>query len=290
MKPNSGREHKPKKFKDTLLYERVAAYPPYIDTHCHLEYLLERCRLNSYHSLQKRFQYPTNFDGCITSFCDPTAYSSLSLCSELLSEDKVWASFGLHPHHAKYLTPTLDDKITSWLSHSKCVAVGEIGLDYSEHSLKQSNKDEQKQSLQHLLQYCQIFDKPVIIHCRNAEGDIFDILSNSLPPDWYIHLHCYTGTSAMAEKFMEHFSNLYIGLTGHLTYHKFKESHSIASTAPLHRLLIETDAPYMIPAGMKWSHPPMAICVAEEIANLRNCSVSDVLVAVRENTKAIYKI
>ena len=281
-----------KKHKDTLFYERISVYPSYIDTHCHLEYLLEKYRLSSFSSLQQKFHYPLNFDGCITSFCDPSAFSSFGCCKELLEEDKVWGSFGLHPHHAKYLTPALEEKITHWLGHSKCIAVGEIGLDYSEHSLKISNKIKQKEILSHMLQYCILFNKPVVIHCRDAEEDLYDILSTSLPLDWYIHLHCYTGSKSMAENFLCSFPNLYIGLTGHLTYHKFKESHSIARNAPLDRLLIETDSPYMVPAGMKmkWSHPPMAFSVAEEISKLRNTSVSDVLTVLRENTKTIYGI
>ena len=284
-----------KKHKDLILYKRVATYPSYLDTHCHLEYLLEKHRLRTFSDLVSWFCYPCNFDGCITSFCDPAAFSSFSCYEELLSEDKVWASFGLHPHHAQHCTPILVEKLIDRLTHSKCVALGEIGLDYSEHSLKQSSKVAQKELLYRLLPYCQAFNKPVVLHCRDAEDDLFEIISTALPRDWFIHLHCYTGTLEMANQFLSTFPNLYLGLTGHLTYFKFKESHKLAQTVSLNRLLLETDAPYMLPAAfksttMRWSHPPMAVCVAEEIAKIRHCSVNEIITITRENARIFYGI
>ena len=260
-----------------------------------MEYLLEKHRLRTFSDLVSWFCYPCNFDGCITSFCDPAAFSSFSCYEELLSEDKVWASFGLHPHHAQHCTPILVEKLIDRLTHSKCVALGEIGLDYSEHSLKQSTKVAQKELLYRLLPYCQAFNKPVVLHCRDAEDDLFEIISTALPRDWFIHLHCYTGTLEMANQFLSTFPNLYLGLTGHLTYFKFKESHKLAQTVSLNRLLLETDAPYMLPAAfksttMRWSHPPMAVCVAEEIAKIRHCSVNEIITITRENACIFYGI
>ena len=259
-----------------------------------MEYLLERHRLRTFSDLISWFCYPSNFDGCITSFCDPAAFSSFSCYEELLNEDKVWASFGLHPHHAQHCTPILEEKITNHLTHSKCVALGEIGLDYSEHSLKQSSIVAQKELLYRLLPYCEAFNKPVVLHCRDAEDDLFEILSTALPRDWFIHLHCYTGTLEMANRFLSTFPNLYLGFTGHLTYFKFKESHRLAQTVSLNRLLLETDAPYMLPAAfkstMRCSHPPMAVCVAEEIAKIRHCSVNEVITITRENARVFYGI
>ena len=287
------------KHKDILLYQRVAKFPRYLDTHCHVEYLLERHRLSSYIDLSLKFCYPSNFDGCITSFCDPAAFSSFGCYKELLEEDKVWASFGMHPHHARSFSPLLEERLLDCLAHLKCVALGEIGLDFSGHSLKQSGKAEQRKLVNHLLQYAQAYSKPVILHCRDAEEDLYEILCNALPSDWLIHLHCYTGSVEMALKFTDKFPNLYIGLTGHVTQFKFKDARNIAKDFSLNRLLIETDSPYMMPfsmrpgcssRGLKWTHPPMVVCVAEEIGKLRDCTTEEVLTVTRRNAKTLYGI
>ncbi|XP_003383631.1 PREDICTED: uncharacterized protein LOC100631814 [Amphimedon queenslandica] len=285
--------------KDISLYQRVAKLPRYLDTHCHVEYLLERHRLSSYADMSLKFCYPSNFDGCITSFCDPAAFSSFGCYRELLEEDKIWASFGMHPRHARSFSPLLEERLLECLAHPKCIALGEIGLDFSGHSLKQSNKAEQKKLVNHLLQYAQVYSKPLILHCRDAEEDLYEILCNALPRDWFIHLHCYTGSVEMALKFVDKFPNLYIGLTGHVTQFKFKDARSIARDFSLDRLLIETDSPYMMPfsmrpgrslRGLKWTHPPMAVCVAEEIGRLRDCITEEVLTVTRRNAQTLYGI
>lgn len=277
------------------IYEDTRALPPYIDTHCHLEYLMERYSLDSYDKLQKQFHYPDNFSGCITSFCDNAAFSSLGCWEELLSVAHVWGSFGIHPHHARHFNQSIEDKLLRCLQHPKCVALGEIGLDYSKRSVENSSPAEQKKVFRHMLDLAQPYGKPVVLHCNEAEDDLLDCLS-SLPRTWKIHLHCYTGSLRMARRLLLAFPNLYIGFTGHLTFAKFAHSPSVAMEVPLERLLIETDSPYMLPdylakrSNERWSHPPMAIYVAREIAQLREVPVEEVLQVVQENTKRLYGI
>ena len=274
-------------------YDEFSRLPHFLDTHCHLEYLLERLRIRKYKELARRYGYPDNYDGCITSFCDPAGLSSLSSCDQILAEPKVWGSFGFHPHHAGYLTDSLEDKMISRLKEPKCLAFGELGLDYSEHSLQQSDKESQKMTVRRLMQMCPIFEKPLVLHCRDAEDDLFHIMKDVLPPDWKIHLHCYTGALETATKLITHFPNLYLGITGHVTYHKYRQTRDILrSSFPLDRFLLETDAPYMPPAGVeeRWSHPPMVVHVAQEVARIRGMSVEEVLEVTRENARKIYGI
>ncbi len=275
------------------IYDEFKGLPSYIDTHCHIEYLMERLRIRKYKELSRRYYYPLNYDGCITSFCDPAGLSSLLGCADqLLTESKVWGSFGFHPHHAGYLTDGLEDKIITNLKEPKCVAFGEIGLDYSEHSLSQSNMSSQKQTFKRLLTMSPIFDKPLVIHCRDAEDDLLTIMKETLQPDWKIHLHCFTGSLLTAQKFTSCFPNLYIGITGHISYNKFRQTRDVVRSLPLDRILLETDSPYMVPAGIneRWSHPPMAVFVAEEIAKIKGATIDNVLKTTRTNTRDIYGI
>lgn len=270
---------------------------PFIDTHCHLEYVFEQSRhQGSFCSFMEKQGYPGNFEGCISTFCDPTAFSSsFGIWEELLSESKVWGTFGIHPHNAKYYySGDLEDKVLRCIEHPKCVAFGEIGLDYAEHS--PSGSPMQKEVLVQQLGLAVSYGKPLLLHCRDAEDDLLQILSTHVPRDWKIHLHCFTGHPDMAAKFMSEFPNLYIGVCGNVTSAKGQHVKQVAREIPLDRLLLETDAPYHVPSNvpkahqLKFNHPALAFYVAKEIAKLQNVPISEVLQSVRKNTNTLYGI
>ena len=268
----------------------------YIDTHCHLEYVFERYHViasdNAFKEFRTANQYPSGFDGCISTFCDPTAFSSLGSFEQILKDPKVWATFGIHPHNSKYYTETLKAKLCEALMHPKCVALGEIGLDYS--NISPSDKETQERVLKDQLQLALMYKKPVQIHCRQAEADLKTILLAELPKDWKIHLHCYTGSAETAVELISTFPNMYIGITGSITVKKLSQVRDTVSLLPLDRILLETDAPYMIPVELKdklrFSHPIMVLHVADKIRKVINVSLDEVLKTTRENTKKMYDI
>lgn len=271
-------------------------YAKFIDTHCHLEYVFERFKhRGTFADFMVENSYPETYEGCITTFCDPTAFSpSFGIWQSLLSEWNVWGTFGTHPHNAKYYhSSSLEEKLLNCISHPKCVAVGEIGLDYAPHS--PSDPDTQKKILALQLQLAVRLEKPIILHCRDAEEDMLVLLSSTVPRHWKLHLHCFTGSSEMARKFIKTFPNLYIGICGNVTYDSSPVK-AIASTVPLERMLLETDAPYMVPRNLpkqlnyKFSHPSLAFYTAKEIAKIRHMNIVDVLNALRENTRSMYGI
>ena len=269
----------------------------FIDTHCHLEYVFERFKHNgNFASFAAKHRYPANFEGCITTFCDPMAFSpSFGMWQEILTEPNVWGTFGTHPHNAKYYHSTsLEEKMIQCLTHPKCVALGEIGLDYGPHT--PSDPDTQKKVLGLQLELALRLEKPVLLHCRDAEDDLFEILSAVVPRDWKLHLHCYTGSIEMARKFLKTFPNLYIGVCGNVTYDS-PRFQSTAAGVPLERLLLETDAPYMVPRnlpqhlrGNRFSHPSLAFYTAQHIAKIRHTPIADILKSLRANTRTMYGI
>lgn len=271
--------------------------PPFVDTHCHLEYVFERYEhQGSFASFKAEHNYPRNFEGCIASFCDPAAFSSLGIWSQLLFEGGpgIWAAFGIHPHNAKYYSGDLEEKILKCVEHEKCVAFGEIGLDYGPYS--PSSQVVQKDIFAHQLQLGVALGKPLVLHCRDAEEDLLRILSAHVPSDWKIHLHCFTGKPNTAFRFLRQFPNLHIGITGSVTYDNSYNVRNIARSVPLERLLVETDAPYNTPRNLpragrcRFSHPAHAYYVAKEIANLKGVELREVLWQVRENTANLYGI
>lgn len=277
--------------------DRAKSYHvPLLDSHCHLEYVFERYKHpGSFQEFMEEHNYSAAFEGCITTFCDPAAFSpSLSVWRDQMAESNVWGTFGIHPHNAKYYTPRVEEGLLHCLQHPKCVAFGEVGLDYSDHS--PSDPGTQKLVLERQLSLAVTFEKPILLHCRDAEDDLLPILVSKLPKDWKLHLHCYTGTVEMASEFLAAFPNLYIGVTGNVTFARAGSVREVVGKVPLDRLLLETDAPYCTPANLPRSmrcthnHPGLVFFVGREVARLRGVAVREVLEAARRNVTTLYGI
>ncbi|GFX47232.1 putative deoxyribonuclease TATDN2 [Trichonephila clavipes] len=266
----------------------------FIDSHCHLDFLLQRQGFKgSYAEYQKRHKgtFPNSYQGCIAVFCNPFSFNKRYMWDKYLREDKVWASFGCHPHNAKDYNDDIERSLCAALEHPKVGALGEIGLDYSNRNncLKEVQFEVFRRQLKIAL-----MKKLPVVHCRDAHEDGMRIISQVLPKDYTIHLHCFTDTWEWAQKWLNKFPNLYIGITNVANFPSAKSVHEVAKNIPLDRLLLETDAPYFVPKrspkGTRWSHPGMAIHVAEQIAALKNVPVKNVLQATRKNTRFVYNV
>ena len=143
------------------------------------------------------------------------------------------------------------------------------------------------------------FKKPVVLHCRgaddsqDAEDDCIQAVSDILPPDWNIHLHCYTSSWRRARNWCRRFPNLCIGLTPIIMWDA-PQPREVARRIPLGRLLLETDAPYFKPRwsphSVKFSNPTNAKLVAHEVARIRRIREEDVLKECLQNTMRVYSI
>jgi len=106
-------------------------FPPFIDTHVHIEYILQKTRIPTFGEFMKKHPFPSNYEGCISVFCDPAGLSpSFGMWNELLGIDGVYGAFGIHPHNASYYDDQVEGRIFECLKHPKAVAWGECGLDY----------------------------------------------------------------------------------------------------------------------------------------------------------------
>jgi len=262
----------------------------FIDTHCHLEYIFQKRRiLGGYSDFLKKHKMPHNYGGCISIFCDPAAFSTLGQWEELLQNDNVWGAFGCHPHNAKYYNESMVDRIVNCLSHPRAVAWGETGLDYHYNN---SPPEQQRIAFADQISQAVKYNKPLIVHSRDAEKDTYNILKQNLPHDWPVHVHCFGDSRQQAIALLKDFSKLYIGLTGAITFTSASELRSIVSEViPLDRLLLETDGPYMIPKPYKGvCHPGFIPVIAQEIANLKGVTLEETFKTIRLNTKAVYNI
>ncbi|KAL5251937.1 hypothetical protein ACHWQZ_G014917 [Mnemiopsis leidyi] len=274
---------------------------PFIDSHCHIDYLFVRERnFGTFASYVESKDFPKNFSGCVANFCDPPAWGEYQMYEDILTEDGVWGAFGLHPHNAKMWSPEIERDLIRACSHPKCVAWGEMGLDYGKGQMETSPDviEMQKDAFLAQIKHALKLNKPFVIHARGAEMDAFEIMKAKAPKDHKIHFHCYSGSWNTAWKMLEYFPNMYLGVTGLVTFGTASDVREVARKIPLERLLIETDAPYMKPnnAGSvdqdspRSASPAMGLWVAAKIAEIRRIELDDVLIQVRKNVTNMYGI
>jgi TatD DNase family protein len=163
------------------------------------------------------------------------------------SDGKLFSTAGVHPHHASDYTDESDALIRSLVAKDAVVAVGECGLDYFRNF---SPRDAQLDAFRRQLQIAKETGLPVFLHQRDAHDDFIDVLEPSLPGLSRAVAHCFTGEHESLREYIE--LGLYIGITGWICdERRGKHLHDIVSVVPDDRLLIETDAPYLLPRTIK---------------------------------------
>ncbi|KAF8880294.1 hypothetical protein BD779DRAFT_1446351 [Infundibulicybe gibba] len=166
---------------------------------------------------------------------------------------EYWFVMGVHPHEAKHYNDDVEKDILEAMAHPRCVGWGEMGLDYHYDN---SPRDVQQVVFARQLKQAVKLGKSLTIHTREADEDTERILKEEVPPNHKIHIHCFTDSPDFGQRLLDYFPNLCIGITGVITYSSNTDTSEIVrrmSTnnpeAPL-RILLETDAPYMIPANL----------------------------------------
>ncbi|CAH1784245.1 unnamed protein product [Owenia fusiformis] len=269
----------------------------YIDSHCHIDFLFNQLRFKgSFERFinENKDMFPPCYEGCITVFCNPASFTPKGgLWKDILAAPNVWGTFGCHPKRATEYDKIAEDGLKMCMLEEKVVALGEIGLDYS-GSFEQ-HKDVQKDVFIRQLEIALEMKMPLVLHCREAAEDMFQIMIEKVPRNHKIHLHCFTRDWPEAYKWINAFPNLFIGLTPLLTYKHVGALQEVARQIPLNKLLLETDAPYFLPHGVaktdyEKSHPGFAIYTAKSVAYHKGIPIEDVLIACRENTRNMYGV
>jgi len=197
--------------------------------------------------------------------------------------ENVYAAVGIHPNEALSWDSSAENQLIDLASHSKVVAIGEIGLDFY-HNLATS--EIQQIALTRQLQIAEQLDKPVVIHSRNALPALLPILI-----EWHSQLtsrhlagnpgvlHAFEGDLSDGFRVIEHAFK--IGIGGPVTYKNAHSKQELASRLPLDDILLETDAPFLAPHPHrgKRNEPAMVVEIAEKIALLRRESIDSIATA-----------
>lgn len=216
--------------------------------------------------------------------CDiNTSTESLTLAARY----NQYATAGIHPHDAKTATPELEQQLTALAQNEHVIAIGECGLDYNRDF---SPREQQRAILRRQLALAEKLNLPVYLHERDASDDMLIILK-----EFSIRgvLHCFTGDAHALAGYLN--LGLYIGITGWVCdERRGKELQQLIPSIPIERLLIETDAPFLIPRTVKpkpksrRNEPALLPYVCDTIAQLYGISANEVAKNTTENFNRLF--
>ncbi len=208
-----------------------------------------------------------------------SSLASLELADEF---SFVYAACGVHPHEAESCKQGYLPVLKKLCMEEKCVAVGEIGLDYHYDF---SPRDIQKKVFEQQIVLAKELDLPVIVHDREAHEDTLELLKRYKPKGV---VHCFSGSVEMAKEIIK--LGMYIGLGGAVTFKNARKPLDVAAYVPDEKLLIETDCPYMAPVPHRGKRCDSSLIpfTAEIIAGVRNSTAQDILDLTRNNANILF--
>jgi len=224
---------------------------------------------------------------------------------------QVFATAGIHPQEAHQATPQALARLEDLASQPRCIAVGEIGLDY--YHLENPDVATQQAAFIAQLAIAAKLRKPITLHCRTSElatpaakakfeshgnpnaawDDMLAILREHWSPTGHEPgragiMHCFSGNQAQAEASLA--LGFYLSFAGNLTYPKSTEIQKIAASAPTDRILVETDAPFLAPIPLRGqtNQPANVMLTAEFLAGLRGVTPAAIAAQTTANFHALF--
>ena len=215
--------------------------------------------------------------------CDErSSRAALALAEEF---SFVWAAVGVHPEDMGSLGPDSLETIRSLAGHEKCVAIGEVGLDYY---WDDTHKAEQKELFAAQLAMAIELDLPVIVHDREAHADCLELVSAF--PEARGVFHCFSGSAETARELLRR--GWYLGFDGPVTYKNARKALEVLEIVPLERILVETDSPYMSPVPLRGKRNDSSnlVYILQKIAEIKGVTAQEIERIAWENGKRLFRI
>ena len=199
----------------------------------------------------------------------------------------LYASVGVHPHEVKSLTEDGIEILKKYTLNKKVKAIGEIGLDYFYDN---SPREMQKKWFARQIELAKEVGLPIIIHDRDAHSDTMDILKSNKASECGGVFHCYSGSTEMLGEVLD--MGFYVAFGGSVTFKNSQRPKAAAAYAPLDRILIETDCPYLTPEPHRGSRNESAYLkgVVSKLAQIRGLSEEEIERITFENACRFYDI
>ncbi len=199
----------------------------------------------------------------------------------------VSATVGIHPHDARRLNGDELETLRALGRQPKVVAVGEIGLDYYRD---RQPRDIQRECLRQQVELACELGLPAVFHVRDAYADFLEIISGYRDSLKDGVMHCFSGDWQVAEKCLD--MGFYLSIPGTVTFPKAQWQQDVARRAPLDRLLVETDAPFLAPVPYrgKVNEPSYVVHTAQKIARLRGCELQEFARQSSHNARKVFAL
>jgi TatD DNase family protein len=252
---------------------------PMIDTHCHLgssRFKKDRAEVMA----RARAAGVTRF--LEVAYDVPTSERSVALAAE---HPDVWAAVGLHPHEVAKAPADAEPRLRALAQRPRVVAIGECGLDFHRNL---SPADQQRDWFERQLGLARELNLPLVVHVRDAMDETLDRLERAGPRRAGV-LHCYSGNAAQARR--ADALGFCLGFGGALTYGDAALEEA-ARTAPDRALLLETDAPYLVPEpkDTRRNEPALLSRVRAKLATLRETSEEAIDELTTENATRLFAL
>jgi len=201
----------------------------------------------------------------------------------------IYAAAGIHPSEVRHFHEQEFEQLRTLAIHEKCVAIGEIGLDYYWDKEKEV-RDLQKYWFVRQMELARDLGLPLVIHSRDAAKDTLETIKNERAGEIGGVLHCFSYSPELAREYVK--MGFYIGIGGVVTFSNAKNIKEIALRTPLEQILLETDCPYLapVPNRGKRNSSLNLVYVAREIAKIKNVDYQEVVDITCENAKTMYRI
>lgn len=229
-----------------------------------------------------------------------TMHRAIEIANTSANEDfpAIYASVGIHPQEAGHATEEALAKLARLATGPRCIAIGEIGLDY--YHVENPEPAIQQHAFIAQMEIAAKARRPILIHCRTSElatpeakqkfgaADAWQDLLALIAAYWTPHnlggiMHCFSGTLDQAQRSLD--AGFYLSFAGNLTYPKSQSIREAAVATPANRILVETDAPFLapIPHRGKRNEPSLIVHTAETLAALRGIPPRELASMTTEN-------
>ncbi|GAA4939174.1 TatD family hydrolase [Algibacter agarivorans] len=215
-----------------------------------------------------------------------STYTESMLQLEKDFPEHVFLMMGLHPTHVKDNYKAELKHVEEQLAKRKFYAVGEIGIDLY---WDKSTLDIQKRAFKHQIQLAKQYKLPIVIHCREAFDEIFQVLETEKSDDLFGIFHCFTGTLEQAHQAISY--NMKLGIGGVATFKNGKIDQFL-NQINLKYIVLETDSPYLSPAPYRGKRNESAyiIKVLEKLSHIYNVPLDEIAEITTQNSKDVFKI
>jgi TatD DNase family protein len=254
----------------------------FIDTHCHLDH-------KDYYNDIDEVIKQANINNVTHTIIPGADIVDLKRAQEIAnSYNNIYFAVGVHPYDIDRFNLK---ELEYYINHPKCVAVGECGLDYfrlpSDEEEKKSIKAKQKEVFIAQIKLAQKYNKPLIVHIRDANSDAKEILLQENAKNGV--LHCFNASAMLLELSK---NNFYFGIGGIATFKNAKKLIEILPQIPLDKLVLETDGPYLTPhphRGQR-NEPKYIPLIAQKVAQILDLDIDEVKNITTANANRLFNL